>query len=763
MRFHRPRDLGNHETAASLDHWQNQFIVYIQRDTLMSPYLTGTWNFGAANMGFTTELDGVTAVNRGLNCKLFLSHLASFMTVPYHRKTIEQRSTSLEDVWKILRGIYNVEKDAETLMDIGPLVYDKSESYQSFYHKIVYLIEMNLAPGNITVNQIATGDGDTLTVTLLDMAALLWIQKIDPRLYERVKIEFAVQIKQGQRLSQLVPQIAKAVPGMLRSLDGIKREVVACISDLNLMDEKDISTDNDMNTSVFRLNNSFNSRSKRGGNRGGGRPPPNNLRKRPICAHCNWLKSFLKISEVDAFHPTSSCPRAIPPQVKAIMRNASMASIEDPEEYSEEYEETVENKEGNILDSSYTNNNILLFQKIADAVTRVQSPRKTQDPVNKVELVPTSKLPPLSDSALRALRVRALRLSRKAKSPRILVTFNGNKISLLVDEGAEINCMDADFARGNNISIVKTNHSATAAGNKDLHILGESETDIVVNTKFQSHKVPINLGRVTIIENLGTQLIMGEPGKAKSNVSTDAKNRVIFLENQGQFLSKPYYDETDTKAKVCRIEEGPVTLYPEDTITINLPENLHNREIFVTPRRGYADIFQARVVMVETNIKLENMSPNPIVLKKHEHIADVRPAKVMNLDDKENRDFKFKPTVKKVDPPDTDSIKVDPDNTMSPEMKKKFYDVNNKYKHLFTPTPGRYTGAFGDSDTSLQFTSPPVQTRKVCVPQYSPEMKMQLANRMDALIQHGILMTPEEVGVSIQFMSPSMLVPKNEE
>ena len=122
MQFHRPRDLENHESAASLDHWMNQFKVYIQRDNLMSPYLTETWSYEAENMGYTTALEGISAAQRGANCKLFLSHLASFMKVPYHRKTIEQRSTSLESVWNILRGIYNVEKCAETLMDIGPLV-----------------------------------------------------------------------------------------------------------------------------------------------------------------------------------------------------------------------------------------------------------------------------------------------------------------------------------------------------------------------------------------------------------------------------------------------------------------------------------------------------------------------------------------------------------------------------------------------------------------------------------------------------------------
>ena len=69
----------------------------------------------------------------------------------------------------------------------------------------------------------------------MDMAALLWIQKIDPHLYNRVKIDNSLQIKNGHRLSQLVPTIAKAFPGMIKSLVGInRREVINLISEINL-------------------------------------------------------------------------------------------------------------------------------------------------------------------------------------------------------------------------------------------------------------------------------------------------------------------------------------------------------------------------------------------------------------------------------------------------------------------------------------------------------------------------------------------------
>ena len=81
-------------------------------------------------------------------------------------------------------------------------------------------------------------------VSLMDMAALLWLEKLDRRLLERVMIDYSVQIKNRIPLSQLVPTIAKVLPGMIKNLDSIKKEIVNYISSLNLSQEQE---DDDMN------------------------------------------------------------------------------------------------------------------------------------------------------------------------------------------------------------------------------------------------------------------------------------------------------------------------------------------------------------------------------------------------------------------------------------------------------------------------------------------------------------------------------------
>ena len=668
-------------------------------------------------------------------------------------------------------------------MSLGTVKKLSTESYQLFYAKILYLMERNLAPPNKTVDTISTGqEGDKLTVSNMDHAAVIWLMQIDPRLFAKIQVEYAVQIKNGMLLSELVPQIAKAIPGMLKSLDGVKKEVISCIKELQLGDDDDDHDD----PHGANINYVGNSRSRRGGgsgrgnqkfNRGGNQGGSQQRRfdrqngGKPVCNHCNWLKTFWRISEVDANHRTENCTRNIPREVRAII----------DEEIAKGTSETspLPSEEGMDLESQHSSSPPH-FQK-ADLTAHPGQPPdpKAQDP-DEIELSqPTIKSSFLSEASLLRIKIRALRLARKAASPRILVTFNNKRVTLLVDEGAEINCIDADFAIKNNIRLESSSQTAKSAGNKDLVILGQAVDDVYVDTLFQSSHVSINLGRATIIKNLGAEMILGEPGKAQNSISTDPKNRLIFADREGKFMAKPYFDQLGTTSSICRVQETSITIFPEEYATFAVPEHLHNSDIAVTPRRGYGEYFEARVLHVGSSVKLRNISGFPVNLKKHDQVADIRSTTVIHLpgEDSDSSDsdkkinllhyhsednFKFSPTVIEQEKPDISKIKVDPQGQMPEEMRAKFHSVNERFKHIFTSTPGRYTGYYGDCDTSLQFTQPPVQTRKVAQANYDPEKKLKLAQKMDELIAAGILMRPEQVGVSAEFISPSLLVPKIE-
>ena len=624
-------------------------------------------------------------------------------------------------------------------------------------------MEQNLAPANVTVDHVDTRtNGDKLSVTLMDTAAMIWLSKIDPRLLDEIEIEFAVQIKEGKRLSSLVPQISKSIPGILKRIVDNRGQNGNCVG----------------NTKVLKINELMGEERQKGRNinelvEGQNFNLENQQKpssqKKSTCGHCKWLQSFWNLPEVDHDHHTEDCKRKITQQTRTILEEMMDEKLQGKEDDFQDNSESQSKEESSSKQSIYRRNSIC--EDNNDEKHDQNFPFLCQE--SKV----TSNSHPyiLSDSEVSKLSVRAVRLSKKASSPKILVTKENRRLVLLIDEGSEINCLDAAFAKKHGVRLENSNNSAKAAGNKSLSITGQTVDDLLVDTLFRSTHVSINLGKATVIRNLGVDMILGEPGKAENLISTDPKNRMIFIDREGKIMSKPYYDPSKSTSYICRIQESRITVYPGEHVEMEVPEHLHNTEIVITPRRQFAKAFEPRIRQVGETVKIKNISLSPINLRRHDQVADIHGTEWAENDSSEEGNpsvnlvhqhsldkFKFLPKAKKVEPADIDRVKIDPQHQLDPKVRQQFKKVTKQFEHIFTSTPGRYTGAWGDVDTTLQFSQPPVQTRKVAVPNYSHEMKQKMATKMDELIEAGVLMTPEEVGISVEFVSPSMLVPKTE-
>ena len=84
------------------------------------------------------------------------------------------------------------------------------------------------------------------------------------------------------------------------------------------------------------------------------------------------------------------------------------------------------------------------FQTNRTQTSEVQPPSPKAQDQDIVETIRSNVFDKclLSDKDVTDLKVRALHMSNRAGSPKILVTFNHAKAVLLVDEGSEINCIE---------------------------------------------------------------------------------------------------------------------------------------------------------------------------------------------------------------------------------------------------------------------------------------------------------------------------------
>ena len=782
VRFPIPEKLNEKETAPSLEQWKTSFVTFAQRDPTMAPFLTAAWDTTQLNRGFRNIDRGLTAVEQNANCELFLRHLVSYLKTPYWNNRIIDRSTSLESVWKIFNEIFDIEHTADSLLDIASMKLSASESYSSFLARIMFHLENHLPGAGITVDNITSGPGEKMSIMVMDLAVQNWLDKIHPSLIDRVKIDYGVQIKGGARLSALAPQIIKAIPSMLKKLNSTKVEVV------RVLQEYGHATD-EGNIHVNQLQSRRGAPRGRGAGRGParGRGFASNLGARPkssqkpVCKHCKWLVDYWDIREIDYHHDTKSCRRTMPSEVKMVMESPDEELWPD-DVLDDDASEAMEEDDGKALYKMVATSNFLIFQKTEESCNNPKlitnatlSDYCTSQPINKSESQPHLVSDQEPEPEPPPVRVIA-----QMSSPKMRVTFGNKEAILTIDEGSEINAISEKFAKLHDIQLSPSRRKASGAGGNNLEIVGESLDDVYLDTKFQSRRFSLNLGKVAIIKNLSCPIILGEPGKCENKISTNPRDRKVIMNHEGEDLIKDYYVPESTTSHLCRISDEKITIFPGDTIRFKIPDHLQDTTITISPRKEFSGVFKSRCVKVSDSINLTSESINPVNIKKEAHVADLRltsevtpqelkfqterleMTSMMLVHQHSEDDFKYLPTVKKAIPPNPAAILLDPDNQMSTADKENFRKISERFSERFTPTPGRYNGAYGPIDNSIRFTTVPIQTNKVAVPNYSPDMKAELIKIMNELIDAGVLIRPEELGITVEFLSPCLIVPKGD-
>ena len=133
---------------------------------------------------------------------------------------------------------------------------------------------------------------------------------------------------------------------------------------------------------------------------------------------------------------------------------------------------------------------------------------------------------------------------RKEKSPTVPVLMNDAILLATVDEGSEINCMDEKFALKNNIKLIPTSCTATAAGSTTMKLAGQTFEDTVLSVQGSEFPIKWDLGKVVIVTNLGVDVLVGEPGKADNKIVTIPHRKLIeTVDSIANVVKIPYCED----------------------------------------------------------------------------------------------------------------------------------------------------------------------------------------------------------------------------
>ena len=222
-----PRKLETKETMQSLQQWMMQFKQYMKQDDNYRGFLASdvVWNPAHRTYGFEAEAEGLrrTAVQKMDDCKDFLRILCTFLPHGYLTTKLVDTSTSLTSAFGIIEEHYGLLPSQETFIDLESLNKQTGESYRQFYERLMAHVRQHLlATAGVAVDgaTVAAG-GDKLTVSHMNMVALMWLRKIHPELLNIVRTEYSLELRNNSSLASLVPRISVSIDSLLTKYDKI--------------------------------------------------------------------------------------------------------------------------------------------------------------------------------------------------------------------------------------------------------------------------------------------------------------------------------------------------------------------------------------------------------------------------------------------------------------------------------------------------------------------------------------------------------------
>ena len=791
-----PRKLDINESAPSIRLWKIAFINYYRSDIYFSKFVQAgaKWNVNAPDWGFTDEPDTSdlkrTKAQLKEDCKMFLETLASYVPDDYLVEKISKTTEDMDGVWTILEQYYGISINSDTFLQIDKMQKKDVESYRQFYLRMEGMVSKHLTKGNVKVEDVTSpADGDTMSITLKNLVVIMWLQKISPKMVDCVRHEYAQELRDGKQLVELMGRISENVESILS-----KHDVANTIAQVQSEDGGGDS----MHT-VARVDAPYRGggRSGRGGGRGG-RPGGQQRQqykqggKELKCAHCEYLSQTLRLRINTNHEPTECFRKDI--AVRLIAMEDGDTSLESVEDLGKLEHEDIK-----------PYNDTFSFQTDPGQDHQLGPPEDPPPvPVPAPPSLHESHPPILSDKLtqdLSVLRVQQRLLEEEtkpahARSPALEVIINDVDVTAVIDEGAEMSVCSLKLTKKCHLRIIPTKHSARAADSSRLRVVGKLANPLVLVTK--THGICLTLTHVTVVEALSTDLLIGEPGKMENKIITIPFDRLIQLEFRGKHYTIPYAVKQPV-SRVARVTHSQ-TISPGETMFWKVPaQYLKHDRLDIQPRREDRDWFPAQIRIIEDGyIKIKNTSSDNIFLKRNQCFGEIRMVEATDISTETDGDITKEPeetdtgiaasvtdtgdnNIDRVfssypdqqqyvahDNPElkkrsyTDQVALDPDNILSPGDKRKFRELIESYSDIIRPEPGRYNGRLGHIDNSINFTTRPPPNRKIYHQKLTEEQKRILGEKMDKMMSWGVLAYPEQVGVRVEFISPSMLRPKQE-
>jgi hypothetical protein len=354
------------------------------------------------------------------------------------------------------------------------------------------------------------------------------------------------------------------------------------------------------------------------------------------------------------------------------------------------------------------------------------------------------------------------------QSPVLYSHFKSHLVPLTLETGATTNVIKVSFAKYIGLSITTASQMARQAdGVTFLNVCGEVHCELTRG----DHSFQLD---ALVVDKLDVDVLAGVPFLAINDIATRPALYQIVIKGTDVVKYGPQKDKVATARRaqsfLLRSPKQQTILLPGDFVQLKTPSQappdttwaLEPRldtplNVGLEPDKAWPS--PQEVCAVNDTIRLANVTDEPILLRRGEHLCQIRPVKLvdtsLDVPTSSSHSSKAKPQS-----PYSAAIALDPDHCLTPSVRQKFSELNQQYDDVFDPALPKYNGYSGriEAVVNMGATLPP--QRKGRLPQYNRNTFDELQQKFDDLEEAGVFAKPEDVGITVEYLNISFLVKK---
>ena len=380
-------------------------------------------------------------------------------------------------------------------------------------------------------------------------------------------------------------------------------------------------------------------------------------------------------------------------------------------------------------------------------------PDSAEEEFHSVTALPATVPPPECPSTANRVQCN--------QSPFFYAFYKHHTVKVVIDTGATSSLISSSFVKRVGLLQQPTAHAARQVDKSSLKLSGEVKFCLA----FGEIELPID-GLVT--DSLDCDILAGVPFCKANNIDIHLRAEKISLNGRSiPYGSQPESIQHDVyfcQSAILRNDQSRV-IFPGDFIEIASPSLEHYEgEVAVEPRMDsplqgrWPEPAISRVI--DCTIRIPNHTGEPIHVTKAQHIAQIRRVTIPKppetlLASSTKPEPATKPSL-----PFSAAVTVDPDRQLPPNVREQFVALHRQLDKVFNPNFGVYNDRSGHIRAKVNFGPVIPPTRKPKLPFYNQATLQLLQEEADKLEAHGVLAKPEDIGVDVQYASPSFLVKK---